>query len=432
MPPPRYNDPMLGMMREITDQRTLLRKISSNVPLFDLSSQNTPAQITSNQNNYAIGDYDVLRISSNAARTVTGLAEGLRGRFLFLFNVGAFTITLSHQSASSLAANRFKFSAAADYSLTAGAAVAIYYDDVQARWIDAGGGTASGSSGEPGAGYMVNGKLSVTVAGNNLTVAIKTLGGLDPSVADPIIVRIGDTLHTISAALSVTANAATNWCNSGSAELATQEVDYFVYLGYNATDGVVIGFSRLAGGTRYDSFSTTSTNQKFCKISTITNAAAGDYYEVIGRFAATLSAGAGYTWTVPTFTAINLINRPIYESRWLTWLPVYSASGGMTYTSVSGSARYKTKKDTYTFRLRVSGTTGGTASATLTATAPWIWLGASVCVLSGYTTDGGAAMAAFAFASAGTPDTINQRKSDSSNYGLGASRTMNIWSELEI
>ena len=169
-------------------------------------------------------------------------------------------------------------------------------------------------------GFLINGKISVSVASNNLTVAIKTLAGTDPSAADPVYVRIGDTVRTITGALSVTKNAGTNWCNAGSAELATKEIDYFVYLGYNATDGIVIGFSRFPGASCYSDFSATATNEKYCGISTITTAAATDYYELIGRFAATLGASATYLWTVPTFTAINLIQKPIYETRWLTWL----------------------------------------------------------------------------------------------------------------
>ncbi|MFA6198760.1 MAG: hypothetical protein WC734_06465 [Patescibacteria group bacterium] len=221
-------------------------------------------------------------------------------------------------------------------------------------------------------GFLINGKIVVTVASNNLTVAIKGLDGNDPSASNVVSCRIGDTIRDITSALSVTKNAGTNWCNAGSVELRTKEIDYFVYLGYNATDGVVIGFSRIPGGTEYDSFSTTTTNEKFCAISTITTAAAGDDYENIGRFAATLSAGAGYTWTVPTFTNKNLIQRPIFESRWNDWQPVYSASGSMTYTGVTTTrAKYKIRYDDVHVNLYTSGTTGGTASNAIYATPPF-------------------------------------------------------------
>lgn len=167
-----------------------------------------------------------------------------------------------------------------------------------------------------------------TVTSNNLTVALKTLAGNDPSALDPINIRIGNTIRTITSALSVTKNAGTNWCNAGSTELATKEIDYFVYLGYNATDGVTLGFSRIPYGALYSDFSATTTNEKYCAISTITNATASDVYTNIGRFAATLSAGAGYTWSVPTFTTANLVNRPIYETRWLLNVGRMFGTGG--------------------------------------------------------------------------------------------------------
>ena len=96
---------------------------------------------------------------------------------------------------------------------------------------------------------------------------------------------------------------------------------------------MVIGFSRIPNGRKYSGFSTTTTDEKYCAISTITNAVSTDYYELVGRFAATLSAGAGYTWTVPTFTAINLINYPILFTRRLLYAPVHTRSG-TAYTNV--------------------------------------------------------------------------------------------------
>lgn len=215
-------------------------------------------------------------------------------------------------------------------------------------------------------GFLINGKTSPTVSGDDLTVAIKTLSGGDPSATDPVYCRIGDTVRAITAALSVTAADGTNWFNSGSTELAAKEIDYFVYLGYNSTDGVVIGFSRLPNITQYGDFSATSTNERYCKISTITNAAATDYYENIGRFAATLGASTTYLWTVPTFTASNLIQRPTRETRWLAWAPVWtgfssSPSGGVTRYRINGSTLYFVLSNV---------NTGTSNAATMTFTVP--------------------------------------------------------------
>ncbi len=216
---------------------------------------------------------------------------------------------------------------------------ALVWDDTNSQWepgtVSGGGGSVDGPQ-----GFLINGKIVPSVTSNNLTVALKTLSGADPSPADPIYVRIGDTVRTITAALSVTRNAGTNWFNAGSTELAAKEVDYFVYLGYNATDGVVIGFSRIPYARQYSDFSTTTTNDLYCAISTITNATSTDYYEVIGRFAATLSGGAGYTWTVPTFTAANLVQQPIYTTRKLSYFPVLSAGSPLTVTSQSSQSGF--------------------------------------------------------------------------------------------
>lgn len=218
---------------------------------------------------------------------------------------------------------------------------------------------------KPAEGTVWNGKIVPSVSSNNLTLALKTLAGTDPSATDPVYATIGGVVRTITSALSVTKNAATNWCNAGSAELATKEIDYFAYLGYNATDGVTIGFSRIPYANQYSDFSTTTTSEKYCAISTIANAASTDYYNVVGRFAATLSAGAGYTWSVPTFTAINLIQKPIFESRWLTWTPALTGwSGSPTVVS-----QYQVSNGKVQINFSVSGISNGTVA---TMTFPFI------------------------------------------------------------
>lgn len=187
-------------------------------------------------------------------------------------------------------------------------------------------------------GFLQNGKITVTVSSNNLTVAIKGIDGNDPSVTNPVYVRINNVIRSITSALSVTAAAGTSWCNSGAAETATQAVDYFCYLGYNTgTSAVVIGFSRIPWAKQYNDFSATSTNDRYCKISDITTIASTDYFTVIGRFEAILSATASFNWSVNTFTALNLINTPIYTTRVLTYTPTWT---NVTTTSATISASY--------------------------------------------------------------------------------------------
>lgn len=174
-------------------------------------------------------------------------------------------------------------------------------------------------------GFLINGKIVPTVASNNLTVAIKTLAGSDPSVSDPVYCRIGDTVRSITTALSFTCNAGTNYGNCGSAELATREVDWFVYLHWNTVaNAVSLGASRICHAGTLNNFNTyNGTAQNTILHSTATGNSTDDV-EVIGRFAATLSAGAGYTWSIPTYTGDNLVQKPIYETRELVMTAVFT------------------------------------------------------------------------------------------------------------
>jgi hypothetical protein len=95
----------------------------------------TPAEITANQNNYAPTLAPVLRLSSDAARTITGLAGGDSGRAITIINVGAHNITLARQSASSDAENRFlPVGTTGDFIVVPNGAVGLWYDGTTERW----------------------------------------------------------------------------------------------------------------------------------------------------------------------------------------------------------------------------------------------------------------------------------------------------------
>lgn len=214
-------------------------------------------------------------------------------------------------------------------------------------------------------GALLNGYISRTVASNNITVAIKTLAGADPSATDPVHVRVGNTVRTVTAALSVTKNAGTNWMNLGAAEHATQDVDLFVYIGYNATDGVTIGFSRIPYARVYGDFSATTTNDKYCAISVITTAASTDEYELVGRFNATLSASASYNWSVPGTSII--ISKPISETRWLSWSPTWT---GITPGNGVSDCKYQVSYRKVNVRIKFTGGTTSSGTSTPIYTLP--------------------------------------------------------------
>lgn len=125
-----------------------------------LSGVISPAQITANQNDYApagLANASVLRISTDAARDVTGLASGADGRVVMVCNCGAFNAVLKAESASSAAANRFGFGS--DLTLAAKQGTLLIYDAAASRWRQIGAASGAG-----GAGTVT----SVTI-GNGLT-----------------------------------------------------------------------------------------------------------------------------------------------------------------------------------------------------------------------------------------------------------------------
>lgn len=111
---------------------------------FDLRA-NSPAQITSNQNNYDVGPTAFARLSTDASRNITGLTNGTNGRFLIISNIGSFDLVLQHQNASSTAANRIITPDGADVTLNPDESVWLEYDSTTSRWrILAGSALAAG------------------------------------------------------------------------------------------------------------------------------------------------------------------------------------------------------------------------------------------------------------------------------------------------
>jgi hypothetical protein len=88
-----------------------------------------PAQITSNQNDYdpsGLSSAQVVHVSSDAARDITGIVLPNTGRTIKVRNRGAFTITLRHQNAGSAVGNRFNGRGNADVALLAGTTVELF------------------------------------------------------------------------------------------------------------------------------------------------------------------------------------------------------------------------------------------------------------------------------------------------------------------
>lgn len=94
----------------------------------------SPSTLTADQNNYSPNVGLFQRWSSDASRTVTGMAAGLDGEVRHIWNVGANNIVLANESASSTAANRFLTATGADLTLTSNKCVLAVYDLNSTRW----------------------------------------------------------------------------------------------------------------------------------------------------------------------------------------------------------------------------------------------------------------------------------------------------------
>lgn len=175
--------------------------------------------------------------------------------------------------------------------------------------------------------------IVTSVASGNLTVALKNYEGNDPTPTKPVKIQIGWVVRTITSALATwwaaSWDAGTNYLNLWSAELATKETDLFVYAWYSG-GAVNLYLARFPTANKYDDFNASNTNEKGRIRSLNVTPANWDPVVNIGRFNATLSAGAGYTWTVWT----TIINQPMFQTRYLDFVPV-----GAGYTA--GWAKYR-------------------------------------------------------------------------------------------
>lgn len=97
----------------------------------------SPTTLAADANNYSptgLANSRILRLSSDASRTITGLLAGSAGQRLTFQNIGGNDIVLKHGSGSSTAANQFQCPGNVDFTLNSGDGVELWYDGVSSRW----------------------------------------------------------------------------------------------------------------------------------------------------------------------------------------------------------------------------------------------------------------------------------------------------------
>lgn len=199
---------------------------------FAFAGTLTPAQITSNQNDYnptGLADANVLRLSSDATRSITGLSGGADGRVMTVMNVGSYKITLIHQSSSSTAANRFEFGGT-NIDLVANSILNLIYDSTVSRWR-----AQSGAGGASAGGLIQTKWVEVTTDKSTTATAYPTPG---------TTIAAGSAGVTLPQA---TINVASTTGFSASGRITVESSTGLQTISYTGTTGT--SFTGCTGGT---------------------------------------------------------------------------------------------------------------------------------------------------------------------------------------
>jgi hypothetical protein len=140
--------------------------------------QATVTTLSADVNDYALGAGASFRISSDASRTVTGIAGGVDGRIAEVVNVGVNPVVFAHDSTSSVAANRVLTFSAASVTVPAGGAARFVYDATSSRWRLVSLGAPSAATiadGSVTTAKLADGAVSTAKMGVDVTTAGKAL-----------------------------------------------------------------------------------------------------------------------------------------------------------------------------------------------------------------------------------------------------------------
>lgn len=141
----------------------------------------------------------------------------------------------------------------------------------------------------------------------------------------------------------------------------------------------------------------------------------------------TVTGGSDYSLASGAITAVyySKAASPAGHPIWFGWQVTYSAGGSMTFTSVvTDYAAFRMNGAEAEFKLKATGTTGGTASSQIMYSLPPVTPSATPTLpFTGWISDSGN-LAGFAYLLNSTTGGIN--KYNDSSYNLGASKVIQV------
>lgn len=193
---------------------------------FAFSGIISPSSLSGSTNNYnptGLSGATSIRQDLSADSTITGLAGGTAGRYLVLCNINTgFTLTLSHNSGSSTAANTFSCPGGVDKILQPRDRCILLYDNVVSVWRiiattivfgTTAGTVCAGNDGRLGAnlfGLGADGAVTLTAALTDLGIYATTLvvnaSGVAPIASTGFAYIRAQTSVTINAACTLDAS----------------------------------------------------------------------------------------------------------------------------------------------------------------------------------------------------------------------------------
>ena len=117
------------LVREVELLKAETARVAGVNVLFNVYSNFVNlSTITSDKNDYEVGNYDLVYLATDASRTITGIAGGVVGRRLTIVNYGGFNIVLANASGSSQTANRILTPTAGSITILPNRSAMLHYN----------------------------------------------------------------------------------------------------------------------------------------------------------------------------------------------------------------------------------------------------------------------------------------------------------------